>query len=65
MAKLISFVFMIVAAILTVMFVIQVSEIILEDNRFVFFQIILSFVWGMGSLIFWIIALVSFKASRK
>lgn len=63
-----SLVLKLIAIILTVMFSIQLYEAITEDNRFLFFQIILIFVWGVGALLFWILGIVlgkSYKAGKN
>ena len=48
----ISWFFKLIAIGLTVLLSIQTYEAITKDNRFLFFQIILIFIWGMGAIIF-------------
>ncbi len=63
--KLITLIPFIIAIILTGLFIMQFSELLLTDNRFVIFQIILSFVWGVGACVFWIIGFATYRISKK
>ena len=63
-AKVIPFILLSIAVILTVMLIIQVSEIFTKDSNFLFFQIIFSFVWGMGASIFWVLGLISLRSGK-
>lgn len=55
----VSIVLKLIAVMFTVLFIIQVTEMILEENRFVFFQILLSFIWFCGAALFWITGFAS------
>ena len=63
--KIITLVLFSIAVILTIMLVIQVSEIFTKDSNFLFFQVILSFVWGIGASIFWVIGLASLRSGKR
>jgi len=63
--KIFSILFILIGIILTVMFAIQLTEIFIKDNRFLFFQIILVMVWGIGAFIFWIVGLTIIKSSKR
>ncbi len=64
-AKIITFVLLCIAVVLTVMLIIQVSEMFSKDSNFLFFQIIFSFVWGIGAVIFWAVGLTSLRSVRR
>ena len=57
LSLIISWVSKIIASILTVMLIIQAYDAFTKESRFLFFQVILMFVWGIGALIFWIVGI--------
>jgi len=61
---LLSWLFKLAAIGLTVLFVIQIYDTVSKENRFLFFQLILIFIWGIGALVLWIIGIAIGK-SRK
>ena len=68
MSLVLSWLFKIAAAGLTVLLIIQTYEVFTKDNRFLFFQIILIFIWGTGAGIFWIVGFVlgrTYKARNR
>ncbi|AIO19584.1 hypothetical protein KQ51_01710 [Candidatus Izimaplasma bacterium HR1] len=65
LTKIISWILLVFGATLTVVFVIQVYDMLIKDSRFLFFQIIFAFVWGVGALIFWIIGLALLRSGKR
>ena len=63
--KVISLIFMLIGAILSVLLFIQVFEMISKKSDYLFFELIFAVVWGAGALIFWIIGIVIHKSNKK
>lgn len=64
-SKIFSVVLLIIGLLLTYMFLRQVIEIFTKDSNLVFFQIVFSFVWGLGASLFMFVGLVTFRSAFK
>lgn len=60
-----SWLFKIAAMGLTVLLVIQIYDTVTKENRFLFFQLIFIFVWGIGALVLWIVGISVGKSYKK
>ena len=65
MSKFISYVFLAIALGLSGLFVTQLYDAMTKDSRFLIFQIIFLFVWGIGASIFWVIGLSIFRSTKS